>query len=81
MNSKIESALKQKSIKDKLYLVSRIVTISLADLTIAALVSLIIGKNYIGIAVVAAFAIAGIVFDRIVLKMLGNLLVEPIESL
>lgn len=81
MNSKIESELKQKSIKDKLYLVSRIVTISLADLTIAALVSLIIGKNYIGTAVVAAFAIAGIVFDRIVLKMLGNLLVEPIESL
>lgn len=81
MNSKIESELKQKSIKDKLYLVSRIVTISLADLTIAALVSLIIGKNYIGAAVVAAFAIAGIVFDRIVLKMLGNLLVEPIESL
>lgn len=81
MNSKIESALKQKSIKDKLYLVSRIVTISLADLTIAALVSLIIGRNYIGAAVVAAFAIAGIVFDRIVLKMLGNLLVEPIESL
>ena len=81
MNSKIESKLKQKSIKDKLYLVSRIVTISLADLTIAALVSLIIGKNYIGAAVVAAFAIAGIVFDRIVLKMLGNLLVEPIESL
>ena len=81
MSSKIESELKQKSIKDKLYLVSRIVTISLADLTIAALVSLIIGKNYIGAAVVAAFAIAGIVFDRIVLKMLGNLLVEPIESL
>ena len=81
MKSKIESTLKQKSIKDKLYLVSRIVTISLADLTIAALVSLIIGKNYIGAAVVAAFAIAGIVFDRIVIKMLGNLLVEPIESL
>lgn len=81
MKGKIESILKQRSIKDKLYLVSRIVTISFIVLAVAALVSLVIGKNYIGAAVVAVLTVVGIIFDRSVIKMLGNLLVEPIESL
>ena len=81
MKNKIDKMLRDRPIKDKLNLVFRMVTISFLLLVVVSLAEMVMSKNIPGVIVILVLAVLGIVFNAYVMKRLGALLVEPIQSL
>lgn len=81
MKNKIDKMLRDRPIKDKLNLVFRMITISFLLLVVVSLIEMIMTKNIPGIIVILVLAILGVAFNAYVMKRLGMLLVEPIQSL
>ena len=78
---KIEEMLRNRPIKEKLVRLFQLITISYVLLAIVGLFETIRGKNYVGVIVVVLIAILGELFNYAVIKVLGAMLVEPIQNL
>lgn len=78
---KLEEMLRNRSIKNKLSLVFRLMDILYILIAFVALVSMLQVKNYVGIVIVLILAVVSILFTVSISKVLAKMLVEPIESL
>lgn len=78
---KLEEMLRNRSIKNKLSLVFRLMDILYILIAFVAFGSMLQVKNYVGIAVVVILAVISILFTVSISKVLAKMLVEPIESL
>jgi len=81
VKNKIDKMLRNRSIKDKLNLVFRMVTISYLLLVVVSLIEMVMSKNIPGIIIILVLAVLGVAFNAYVMKRLAALLVAPIESL
>lgn len=81
MKNKIDKMLRDRSIKDKLNLVFRMITISFLLLVVVSLVEMVMSKNIPGIIIILVLAVLGVAFNAYVMKRIGAMLVAPIESL
>ena len=81
MKNKIDKMLRDKSIKDKLNLVFRMITVSFLLVVIVSLVEMIADRNIVGIVVILVLTVLGMIFNSYVMKRLAALLVEPIQNL
>ena len=78
---KLEEMLREKTIKNKLSFVFRIMDVLYVVLALVAVVGLIQSKNYVGSVIVVIIVVLAIAFNAAMSKMLAKMLVEPIESL
>ena len=78
---KLEEMLREKTIKNKLSFVFRIMDVLYVVLALVAVVGLIQSKNYVGSVIVVIIVVLAIAFNATMSKMLAKMLVEPIESL
>ena len=78
---KLEEMLKNRSIKNKLSLVFRIMDVLYIVIAFVAFGAMLQTKNYVGIVIVLVLAVISILFTVSISRMLTKALVEPIESL
>ena len=78
---KLEEMLREKTIKNKLSFVFRIMDVLYVVLALVSVVGLIQSKNYVGSVIVVIIVVLAIAFNAAMSKMLAKMLVEPIESL
>lgn len=78
---KLEEMLKNRSIKNKLSLVFRIMDVLYVLIAFVAFGAMLQTQNYVGIVIVLILAVISILFTVTISKMLTRMLVEPIESL
>lgn len=78
---KLEEMLRNRSIKDKLSLVFRIMDALYVLIAVVSFWEMLQSQNYVGIVIVLVLAVLSIVFTFGIAKMLAKMLVEPIESL
>ena len=78
---KLEEMLRNRSIKNKLSLVFRLMDILYILIAFVAFGSMLQVKNYVGIVIVLILALVSILFTVSISKVLAKMLVEPIESL
>lgn len=81
MRNKIEKMLRNKSIHEKLATVYRMMTGAYVLLAVLAILNMIESKNFVGIAIIAVIATLGVIYNLYVIKVLGAMLVKPIQSL
>ena len=78
---KLEEMLRNRSIKNKLSLVFRIMDVLYVLIAFGAFGAMLQTQNYVGIVIVLMLAVISILFTVSISKMLTKMLVEPIESL
>ena len=78
---KLEEMLREKTIKNKLSFVFRIMDVLYVVLALVAVVGLIQSKSYVGSVIAVIIVVLAIAFNAAMSKMLTKMLVEPIESL
>lgn len=78
---KLEEVLRNRSIKNKLSLVFRIMDVLYVLIAFGAFGAMLQTQNYVGIVIVLILAVISILFTVSISKMLTKMLVEPIESL
>ena len=78
---KLEEMLRNRSIKNKLSLVFRIMDVLYVLIAFGAFGAMLQTQNYVGIVIVLILAVISILFTVSISKMLTKMLVEPIESL
>lgn len=78
---KLEQMLRNRSIKDKLSLVFRLMDILYILIAFVAFGSMLQVKNYVGIVIVLVLAVVSVLFTLSISKILAKMLVDPIESL